>query len=60
VTKVRAPIGTAANEYVEATTDYNGADAVTKSTDPRGYNTTFLYDADRQLTKVTDARAKTW
>jgi len=60
VTKVRAPIGSSANDYVTATTDYNGANAVTKSTDPRGYNTTFLYDADRQLTKVTDARGKTW
>jgi len=60
VTKIRAPIGTASNEYAEATVDYNGADAVTKSTDPRGYSSTFLYDTDRQLTKVTDARAKTW
>jgi len=60
VTKVRAPIGSSANDYVTATTDYNGAGAVTKATDPRGYNTTFLYDTDRQLTKVTDARGKFW
>ena len=60
VTKIRAPIGSSANDYVTATTDYNGAGAVTKATDPRGYNTTFLYDTDRQLTKVTDARGKTW
>ena len=60
VTKIRAPIGSSANDYVTATTDYNGADAVTKATDPRGYSTTFLYDVDRQLTKVTDARGKTW
>jgi YD repeat-containing protein len=59
VTKIHAPIGTgqneyaeAANDYVIATTDYNGAGAVTKATDPRGYNTTFLYDVDRQLTKI--------
>ena len=60
VTKIRAPIGSSANEYAEAAVEYNGADAVTKATDPRGYSTTFLYDTDRQLTKVTDARGKTW
>ena len=59
MTKVRAPIGSSANGCAVATPEYNGADGVTKATDPRGYSTTFLYDVDRQLTKVTDARGKT-